>query len=87
MAHLGQWLIPPRTDYTKLSDITGLTFEDGKQYTFQVQNSAFVLSSAQVPQQGGFLISSPTLNLFTKVAGEDFYIRTTYTSAIINIAE
>lgn len=54
MGHLGQFIINTNGEYKKLSEITGLTFEDGKQYTFQIQNSAFVLSSATVPKDGGF---------------------------------
>ena len=87
MGHLGQFIIKTNGKYKKLSELTGLTFEDGKQYTFQIQNSAFVLSSATVPKDGGFYIAAPTLNLFTKTAGEDFYIKTTCIEAMINLAQ
>ncbi len=87
MGNLGFFIINTAGKFKKLSDLTGITFEDGKQYTFQIQNSCFIQSSATLPESGGFWIAEPSLNLFTKTAGEDFYIKTTYRQATINIAE
>lgn len=86
MAHLGEFSINTFGQYKKLSDLTGISFEDGKQYTFQIQNSATIISASSVPTKGGFYISQPTLNLYTKQAGEDLYIKTNFFNAVINIA-
>ena len=87
MAHLGEFVINTGGQYKKVSDLTGITFEDGKQYTFQIQNSATIISSAEKPTKGGFYIDAPTLNLYTKQPGEDLYIKTQLFKAILNIAE
>ncbi len=89
MAHLGQWTIKAKDEYQKVSDITGITFEDNKTYLFQVQNSAIVISSATVPEKGagGFYINKPDLNTYTKQAGADLYIKTTYQDVVLNISE
>lgn len=87
MAHLGRFVINTNGEYKKVEDLTGLTFEDGKQYTFQIQNSATVISSVEEPTAGGFYISDLGLNLYTKKAGEDLYIKTGPFSAVLDIAE
>lgn len=87
MAHLGEFFINTEGQYKKVADLTGITFEDGKQYTFQIQNSATVISASEKPTKGGFYINTPTLNLYTKQAGEDLYIKTSYPNSILNIAD
>lgn len=87
MGNLWSGGINTNGEYKKVSDITGINFEDGKQYTFQIQNSATIISSVTQPTAGGFLINNSEVNLYTKPAGEDLYIKTTYTSATLNIAE
>lgn len=87
MAHLGEFIINTGGQYKKVSDLTGITFEDGKQYTFQIQNGAIIISSATKPTEGGFYINTPVLNLYTKQPGEDLYIKTLFFKAILNIAE
>ena len=89
MAHLGEFVINTGGQYKKVSDLTGITFEDGKQYTFQIQNSATVISATEQPTKGGFYINTPALNLYTKQTGEDLWIKTNFyfSSVILNIAE
>ena len=87
MANLWSGAINTNGTYKKVSDLTGITFEDGKQYTFQIQNSATIISAAEKPTQGGFYIDTPVLNLYTKQPGEDLYIKTLFFRAILNIAE
>lgn len=87
MANLGQWTINTNGEYKKLSDLTGINFEDGKTYLFQIQNSALIYSSATVPEEGGFLINNTNINSYTKQSGEDLYIKTTYSSAVVNISD
>ena len=87
MAHLGEYVINTGGQYKKVSDLTGITFEDGKQYTCQIQNSATIIGSTEKPTRGGFYINTPVLNLYTKQAGEDLYIKTQLFKAILNIAE
>lgn len=87
MAHLGEFTINTNGEYVKLSEATGLTFEDGKQYTFQILNAATILSATTAPSKGGFYICKPELNLFTKKAGEDFYIKTMFSGCTLNISE
>ena len=87
MAHLGEFVINTGGQYKKVADLTGITFEDGKQYTFQIQNGAIIISSATKPTKGGFYINTPVLNLYTKQPGEDLYIKTLFFKAILNIAE
>lgn len=86
MAHLGEFIINTEGQYAKVTDLTGITFEDGKQYTFQIQNNATVISSAEQPTKGGFYIEAPTLNLYTKQAGEDLWIKTQFARAVLNIS-
>ena len=87
MANLWAGTINTNGAYQKVSDLTGITFEDGKQYTFQIQNGATVINSATVPTKGGFYIGNSDINLFTKVTGEDWYIKTSAFDAVLNIAE
>lgn len=87
MANLWYGAINTNGQYLKVADLTGITFEDGKQYTFQIQNSATIISSATQPTAGGFYISNSAVNLFTKTAGEDWYIMTSAFGATLNIAE
>ena len=87
MAHLGEFIINTEGQYAKVADLTGINFEDGKQYTFQIQNSATVISATQKPTKGGFYINTPTLNLYTKQAGEDLWIKTQFGSVVLNISE
>ena len=87
MAHLGEFVINTGGQYKKVADLTGITFEDGKQYTFQIQNSATIISSATKPTKGGFYINTPVLNRYTKKESEDLYIKTQLFKAILNIAE
>ena len=87
MAHLGEFVINTQGQYEKVADLTGITFEDGKQYTFQIQNSATIISATEKPTKGGFYINTPVLNLYTKQPGEDLYIKTLFFRAILNIAE
>lgn len=84
MAHLGEFFINTEGRYEKVADLTGITFEDGKQYTFQIQNSATVISAAEKPTKGGFYINTPALNLYTKQAGEDLWIKTESYFYILN---
>lgn len=87
MGHLGEFVINTQGKYQKVSDLTGITFEDGKQYTFQIQNRATVISSATEPTKGGFYINNTDLNLYTKTAGEDLWIKSVSHVVVLNIAE
>ena len=87
MAHLGEFVIDTKSRYEKVADLTGITFEDGKQYTFQIQNNATIISAAEKPIKGGFYINTPSLNLYTKQAGEDLWIKTLFGSVVLNISK
>lgn len=87
MAHLGEFVINTEGQYAKVADLTGINFEDGKQYTFQIQNNVTVISATEQPTKGGFCINTPALNLYTKQTGEDLWIKTQFGSAVLNISE
>lgn len=88
MANLGAYKINTLNNYQKVSDLIGLTFEDDKTYTLQVQGRAYIINSATVPTEGGFLLKDNQIVNFTKEAGVDFYIKTNFwLPCVLNIAE
>lgn len=88
MANLGTYKINTNNNYQKVSDLTGLTLEDNKTYTLQVQGRAYIINSATLPTKGGFLLKDNQIINFTKEAGVDFYIRTNFwLPCVLNIAE
>lgn len=88
MAHLGEFKINTNYKYQKLSDVTGLTFENGKTYLIQTQNTATYIATATVPTSGGFVVNNLSPMSYTHTEGVDLYIKTTLIfGAIVNIAE
>ena len=85
MAHLGKVTIATWNKFKKLSEISNIVLEDGKTYILQICNPAYVISSSVEPTDGGFYINNPQIFTYTKVGGEDLWLKSNY--AILNIAE
>ena len=82
MKNLGNFVIKnTEGKYKSLADITGLTFEAGKKYYMQVQNSLYLCEG----ENGGFLINSPIL--ITYIPDEEpLKVKSASDVAYINIA-
>lgn len=65
-------------EYKKLADVANITFEDGKTYAFQVRKGVFLASSSSKPEIDGFIVATPEPFTFTKVAGEDLWVKTAW---------
>lgn len=84
MANLGFFKIPDTNgEYLSLSEVTGITFEIGKNYQLQVQNECYLCEGAK---KGGFIINKPIFIIY-KPTSETLYVRVDSGDAYINIAE
>lgn len=85
MANLGFFAINTEGEYTKLSELTGLTLASGTTYLMQVQGACYLCESATKPTKGGFYINKT--EPFSYTAGNaDLWVSTIFSSHI-NIAE
>lgn len=88
MANLFSGVIDTSSAWQTLAELTGITFTEGKTYTIQILNAAYVREGAPDADNnntGGFYIfdNKP----FQYAAGADaLYIKTPYQKVSINIA-
>ena len=82
MANLGTFTII-NSDYEKLAELTELTFEEGKTYTIQIYNPAFIREGTI---GNGFYIFDNKPFQYT-AGSNDLYIKVKGERCEINIAE
>ena len=83
MANLYTGVIKTNGEYKKVSELTGITFTTGTDYTIQIQNSAYIREGTI---GDGFFINNSNPFAY-KSNGEDLYIKVDYGYCVINIAD
>ena len=84
MSNLGTWNLN-NTDYRKISELTGITFEEGKTYTLQITSGQAYIREGL--NGAGFLIDNT--KPFQYTAGtDDLFIKVTVLySCVLNIGD
>lgn len=83
MSNLYTGEINTQGEYVNLAQIAGITFTQDTTYAFQIQNAAWLREGTEGK---GFLFNKDKGYNWT-CKGDDLYIRTTLSPAIVNIAE
>lgn len=85
MPYIGQFKVNSNGEYKKLSELIDREFSDNTAYTLQALGVIEVLSSAEAPTSGGFLIQNNMIFYWTKPEGEDLWVKTQYDGSTITI--
>ena len=86
MANLAYKQVDTNGEYVDFETEMGITFTLDSKYQIQVQNSAIVCISNTKPTTGGFVIND-IYPFGYKHLGSKLWIKTTYHSAWVNVAE
>ena len=75
--------------YIELSELTGVTLEEGTTYMLQPMDAitTYVSDTDEVPTEGGFTVQNNPIVKFSLNSGEKMYIRTYNNKSVaINLA-
>ena len=86
MSNLWSGAIDTHNEYIKFSEISGVTFEDGKTYVIQINGSCTLIESLTTPTDGGFLVNTLLPVKYTKGDG-DLYVKGESYLCTLNVAE
>ena len=86
MSNLWSGVIDTQNEYIKFSEISGVTFEEGKTYIIQINGSCTLIESSVLPTDGGFLVNTLIPVAYTKGAG-DLYVKGESYFCTLNLAE
>lgn len=85
MANIASVTINTMCKYKKLSELLGITFEEGVTYLIQNQQPVTYIVSATEPTGGGFYIKDCTPFAYTPSSDGELWVRTVFYSTI-NVA-
>lgn len=86
MSNLWSGVIDTHNEYIKFSEISGVTFEEGKTYIIQINGSCTLIESSALPTDGGFLVNTLIPVAYTKGSG-DLYVKGESYFCTLNLAE
>ena len=86
MANIAGARINTLCKYEKLSELLGITFEEGVTYMIQNQQPVTYIVSETVPTSGGFYIKDCTPFAYTHGSDGDLWVKTVFYS-FINVAQ
>lgn len=86
MSNLWSGAIDTHNEYIKFSEISGVTFENGKTYVIQINGSCTLIESLTTPTDGGFLVNTLLPVKYTKGDG-DLYVKGESYLCTLNVAE
>lgn len=85
MSNLWSGAIDTHNEYIKFSEISGVTFENGKTYVIQINGSCTLIESLTTPTDGGFLVNTLLPVKYTKGDG-DLYVKGESYLCTLNVA-
>ena len=88
MPNLFYGKINTENKYFKLSELTGIEFEEGVKYQVQIVGVAYICTKTEQPEEEGFLINDKQVWGYkpTSLPEETLWVKTPENPAFINVS-